>query len=376
MANEFLLILIKKLLYLFKRLNLVLNSIYLRAESTKKLLVIMGIAMNLERCFCRNSLIYCDYCDLCLGFVVKKYTCKIRIATILIGLMIPQWGASSALADNKIRLNPAYKAPVDQTSFLSSETAETDDIRSDFIQFLNPHEEDEQYIQLTEPEKRETKIISLGDSHVKRTPLFQVNHEYRYDPSISFNLPNTSPATSSNLSGGLGGSQVILSLNPSRRQGTDLDKVNSLKLILGSSYARTPVDRYASMLNNNMLSQRAYNLSLGLGYSGFRLGASFSRNDFLFSSDMTGYDLGFGYMGNSWSANFKVGEYRKDRSLLLSQDYDIFEHISAYELGAAYRLFSNVSLTGRFTYYSYGMDGDFAPFEDVKSLILGTNLSF
>lgn len=307
---------------------------------------------------------------------MKNYTGKIRVATMLMGLMIPQWVVSSALADNKIRLNPAYKAPANQTSFLNVDTTETDNIRDDFIQFLNPHEEDGQFIQLTEPGNRGSNIISLGDAHVKKTPLFQVNHEYRYDPSISFNLPNTSPATGSNLSSGLGGSQVVVSLNPSRRQGNDLDKVNSLKLILGSSYAHTPVNRYAAFLNNSMLSQRAYNLSLGLGYSGFRLGASLSRNDFLFSSDMTGYDLGFGYMSNSWSANFKVGEYSRDKSLLLSQEYDIFEHISAYELGAAYRLFSNVSLTGRFTYYSYGMDSDLGPLEDVKSLILGTNLSF
>ncbi|MDG1003449.1 MAG: hypothetical protein P8N58_01070, partial [Emcibacteraceae bacterium] len=60
----------------------------------------------------------------------------------------------------------------------------------------------------------------------------------------------------------------------------------------------------------------------------------------------------------------------------LSQDYNIFDHISAYELGAAYKLFSNVSLTGRFTYYSYGMGSEFAAVNDVQSLIFGTNLSF
>lgn len=307
---------------------------------------------------------------------MKNYTGKIRITTLMISLMIPQWVGFSALADDKIRLNPAYKAPTNQTSFLNVDTTETDNIRNEFIQFLNPYEEDGQYIQLTEPEKRGPDIISLGDANVKKAPLFQVNHEYRYDPSISFNLPTTSQALGSNFSDGLGGSQLILSLNPSRRQGTKLDKVHSLELILGSSYSRAPVNRYSALLNHNLLSQNAYNLSLGLGYSGFRLGASFSRNDSLFSADMTGYDLGFGYMGDSWSANFKVGEYSQDRSLLLSKGYNIFEHISAYELGAAYRLFSNVSLTGRFTYYSYGMDNDLAPLEDVKSLILGTNLSF
>ena len=46
------------------------------------------------------------------------------------------------------------------------------------------------------------------------------------------------------------------------------------------------------------------------------------------------------------------------------------------DLKAAYRLFANVNLTGRFTYYSYGFGNDLAPIDDVKSLIFGTNLSF
>ena len=41
-----------------------------------------------------------------------------------------------------------------------------------------------------------------------------------------------------------------------------------------------------------------------------------------------------------------------------------------------HKLFSNVSLTGRFTYYSYGMGSEFAAVNDVQSLIFGTNLSF
>ena len=168
----------------------------------------------------------------------------------------------------------------------------------------------------------------------------------------------------------------MVSLNPSRKERLPWDTGKSLELVVGSSFINMPVNRYAALLSEGYLSQSAYNLSLGLGYSGFRLGASYSRNDFLNASNLSGFDLGFGYMGNSWSANVRVGEYSRDRSLLLSQDYDIFEHISAYELGAAYRLFSNVSLTGRFTYYSYGMGSDIAPLEDVQALIFGTNLSF
>jgi hypothetical protein len=71
-----------------------------------------------------------------------------------------------------------------------------------------------------------------------------------------------------------------------------------------------------------------------------------------------------------------MGEYNRERSLLLSDTYNIFDSISAYELGAAYRLLPNINLTGRFTYYSYGIGDDIVPIDDVKSLIFGTNVAF
>ncbi len=313
---------------------------------------------------------------------MKKYTGKIRIATVIMGLISTPWLAMGVHAQEQIRINPSYKAPSIQDSISALDDLVGEELQDDFLQFLNPQEEAEQYILLTDPKDRGESVLALGESNDKSVPLLQVNHEYQYNPSISFNLPAISPAIGSSVTPGLlsssgqGGSQLVVSLNPSRKEGSPFKSNKSLELVVGSSFINMPTNRYATFLNDGLLAQRAYNLSLGVGYSGFRLGASYSRNDFLFSSDMSGFDLGFGYMSDTWSANLRLGEYSKSASLLLSQDYDIFEHISAYELGAAYRLFSNVSLTGRFTYYSYGMSNEFAGVDDVQSLIFGTNLSF
>ena len=297
------------------------------------------------------------------------------------GILSAQCFVVGALAQDKIRINPAYKAPSTQESISNLDDLLGNQKQDDFLEFLNPQEDADQYILLTDP-KKDGSILALGEANEKSVPLLQVNHEYKYNPSISFNLPATSLAVGSNITpgsltnSGQGGSQLVVSLNPSKKESSPFKANKSLELVVGSSFINTPINRYAAFLNNGLLANRAYNLSLGVGYSGFRLGASYSRNNFLFSSDLSGFDLGLDYMADNWSANIRLGQYSKSPSLLLSQDYDIFEHISAYELGAAYRLFSNVSLTGRFTYYSYGMSNDFAAVDDVTSLIIGTNLSF
>jgi len=312
-----------------------------------------------------------------MGLDVKKVTCNIRIAAMVLSMAGAFFMLSNANAQDQIRANPNYKAPTELDSLQSANKLFNDNLTNDFNQFLNPHEENDQYIMLTEPESKQKSYVSLGEANETPVPLLQVTHQYMYNPSLSFSLPSIgSNATPGLISSRTGGSQMVVSLNPSRRASTSIDKDKSIKLVLGSSFINTPESLVTDYMTSGLLSQRAYNLSLGLGYSGFRLGASFSRNNFLFSPDMSGFDLGFGYIGGSWSANVSVGAYNSERPLLLSQNYNIFDHISAYELGAAYRLFSNVSLTGRFTYYSYGASNDFASIDDVQSLIFGTNVSF
>lgn len=298
-----------------------------------------------------------------------------RKAILIMGLFGAQLAMSTAYAQEQIRLNPNYKAPTEQSSILDSNEITTEFLDDGFDNFLTLQEEgSDQYIMLTEPNDKQSSIISLNNN--KPRPLLRLNHEYKYTPSLSFDLPDLGMSASSAIpSSQLGGSQLVLSLSPSGVPDTPYAKDDSVKLLLGSSYVKSP-DSYASFLNQGTLNQQAYNLSLNIGYSGFRLGASYSRNELLFTPELSGYDLGVGYFADSWSANLRVGEYSRNRTQLLTSGYEGYENISAYELGAAYRLFSNVNLTGRFTYYSYGIGSEVMPIEDVKSLIFGTNVSF
>lgn len=312
---------------------------------------------------------------------MRNYTHNISSIVFMIGLVSAPWTVSNALAEDKIRLNPAYVASAEQPFAINNDDIVSENLDDDFNQFLNTHEETDQYILVSEPENGQRPIISLSSADESSSAKIQVNHEYQYTPSLSFNLPSSFSPLGVGTSAGLypsslGGSQLVFSLARQGDDRTPLRRRDSLELMLGSSFINGPINRYTALLNQGIISPKAYNLSFGVGYSGFQLDGSFSRNDLLFSTDMTGFDLGFGYNSANWSANVRVGEYSRGRPLLLSQEYNIFDNVSAYELGAAYRLFANVNLTGRFTYYSYGFGNDLAPIDDVKSLIFGTNLSF
>ncbi len=304
---------------------------------------------------------------------------KIFGLTVIVGMMCALPIVSSANAQERIRLNPEYKAPTEQELSDFSEGLFTEDITDDFNSLLNPQEESDQYILLTEPKERETSFVSLDQSDQKEIPLFQLDHQYQTNSSSLFNMSPDLIANGMNqggLSAGAASSQLVLSLNPSRQEASPFFRPRKLELRLGSSFVDRSVSSYSPILFSGFGSQRAYNVSLGVNYSGFNVGASISRNNMLYMPQLRGFDLGFGYNADSWSANFRVGEYRRDNQLAFGRRLSLFENVSSYELGAAYRLFSNVNLTGRFTYYSYGLGGDIAPLDDVKSLIFGTNLSF
>ncbi len=295
---------------------------------------------------------------------------------IIIGILGANTMISGAIAQERIRLNPAYKAP----SAEELSTINNDLFAEDFNQFLNTQPETEQFVQLKEPEDRDTSSNSLDLSPTKSAPLLQLDHQYQSTNSLLFGI---SPNVISNgmdqglFSSGAAGSKLILSLNPSRQETSAFNQPRKLELSIGSSFVNKPLNGSNPIMYSGLSSQRAYNLSFGLNYSGFNIGASISRDSTLYMPQLRGFDLGFGYSGESWSANFRVGEYsRNNEQLLIGSGFNLFENVSAYELGAAYRLFSNVNLTGRFTYYSYGLSGEIAPLDDVQSLIFGTNLSF
>lgn len=300
-------------------------------------------------------------------------------STVIVGILSALSVISSAVAQERIRLNPAYKAPTEDELSTFNNDLFTGDISEDFNQFLNAPQESEQFIQLTDPKEADTSIMSLNQDDPKSTPLVELEHQYQSNNSILFSL---SPNAISNgldqglFSSGAAGSQLVLSLTPSGEETSAFNRPRKLELRFGSSFIDKSASGYSPIFNG-VSSQRAYNLSLGLNYSGFNIGASISRDTTLYMPQLRGFDLGFGYSGETWSANFRVGEYsRNNEQLLIGRNFNLYDNVSAYELGAAYRLFSNVNLTGRFTYYSYGLGKDVVPIDDVQSLIFGTNLSF
>ncbi len=305
---------------------------------------------------------------------MKKRALKTYISAIAAGVVVTCFTMGGAYAQSQIRLNPAYSAP--QTNE-ENELIVTEILQNEFNQFLNAKnsEEPDQYIQLKNPEDEERSVLSLSENDNEDTVSMELSQEYSYNPSLSFNLP------SSTLSYGgaattLGGSQFVLSLSSSDDITKRISKNKSLRILVGSSFMQTSLGNYTNFLDSNLTAQQSYNLTFGVNYSGFQVGASYSRNDYLFASDLSGFDFGLGYNSESWSANLRVGEYRRNNSLLLSPEYNIYDNVSAFELGATYKLFSNINFTGRFTYYSYSNGTEIVPLDDVKTFIFGTNLSF
>lgn len=305
---------------------------------------------------------------------MSKHIMNNNISTMILGTFGALVVSCFAMADDKIRLNPNYVQP---DSSLNSDKIVTESLENEFNLFLSLPRDSEidQYIQLTDQKKSNSSVLSLNSDNGKKPSLLQLNQEYIYQPSLSFNLPSSTLSFGNN-NNAIAGSQMILSLSSPDTLSNRLNNTKAFKVFLGSSYLKTTLGDYTNLLSSDLTAQQSYNLTFGLGYSGFRLGASFSRNNYLFSSDIEGFDFGLGYTGDSWSADLKVGEYSRDRSLLLSSNSDLFDNVSAYELGGALRLFPNVSLTGRFTYYSYGQQNDIIQLDDVKTLMFGTNLSF
>lgn len=302
---------------------------------------------------------------------------NIRVIATFIGMLGALYVSSIAHADDKIRLNPNYKGPTEQNSPINYDEIITEELGQDFIQFLETPDDDDQYIQLRDTNDSIRPIISLSDDSGSGYSI-TVDQDYQYNPSLSFDISNPLLGyTGANLfSHNVGGSRAVFSLGKNNSPDNGLYNASALKFFIGSSFIQSKTDRYSSFYQNGFLGQEAYNVSLGIGYSGFQLGASFSQNDNLLSADLSGYDLGLGYVGSNWSANLRFGEYNSGPATFITSDMGMFDNISAYEIGAAYRLFPNLNLTGRFTYYSYGVGSEIMPIDDVKSLIFGTNFSF
>ncbi|MCF6215413.1 MAG: hypothetical protein L3J58_04470 [Emcibacter sp.] len=123
-------------------------------------------------------------------------------------------------------------------------------------------------------------------------------------------------------------------------------------------------------------TRQAYNLSVDMGYAGFKFGASYSQEKIYNDSGMKGFDIGLGYTSRKWGADVRIGEYKRERDLFFATTEEFYDTVYALEIGAAYHIHSNIRFTGRFTYYAYGQENDLDALRNSQVFFLGTNVNF
>lgn len=228
-----------------------------------------------------------------------------------------------------------------------------------------------QYITLSEP----TAPSGLNSS--KKTLIIQ--RSFAAKPSLIFNIGSAGfshPSGYTSLGASTTGQRVTFSYGNSDAV---LDH-SALGISIGSQFLIEPSSIMSPLYEGSEFDQindrQAYNLSVDMGYAGFKLGASFSQEKTLYRTGLKGFDVGLGYAGRKWQADVKLGEYKRERDLFFASTEEFFDRVYALEIGAAYQLYSNIRFTGRFTYYAYGQENDLDALRNSQVFFLGTNVNF
>ncbi|NVJ71288.1 MAG: porin [Alphaproteobacteria bacterium] len=169
------------------------------------------------------------------------------------------------------------------------------------------------------------------------------------------------------------GGRVGLSFGADKHDPTDRGFEIALQSAYRLSMQGLPA---ANAFNNSDLAERQYNVGLSVGYSGFNVDASLMRQTSVFESDMSGFDVGFSYQANSWSARLSMSEYREGADLYGIENEA--RNIISVELGASYRLTNTLGLQGGVRYYDYSNRLMLNPEAGEKSqmIFLGGRLKF
>lgn len=122
--------------------------------------------------------------------------------------------------------------------------------------------------------------------------------------------------------------------------------------------------------------RRTRNLGVSLGYLGFTLGASMTRESGGLDGTLEGVDLGLGYSWSSFSTEISVGEYSRSDAFSAAggRERDFYK----LELGAAYALSERIRFSGGVRLFDYS--NRFGPGRESVDragvLFLGTRLNF
>lgn len=247
-----------------------------------------------------------------------------------------------------------------------------------------PKEKADKYITLSEPATSE-QTMNAGFGQPKNK--FFIQQSAAVKSSLIFHMGNTGLATD-RPSGftGLGttttGQQITFSYGNAP---TGLDS-GALGISFGSQFLVEPSSIMSPLYEgpgtgygsgyDQINTRQAYNLSVDMGYAGFKFGASFSQEKIYNDSGMKGFDIGLGYTSKKWGADVRFGEYKRERDLFFATTEEFYDTVYALEIGAAYHIHSNIRFTGRFTYYAYGQENDLDALRSSQVFFLGTNVNF
>lgn len=170
-------------------------------------------------------------------------------------------------------------------------------------------------------------------------------------------------------------SQVTLSFSPK----ADSNPRDSINLALTSEFM---VERLAATSIGSSLNQltpydrQSMNLGFSVGYLGFKLGASMTRESGGLLDNVEGYDVGLGYEISGFSTQVSFGEYSRNRTRNALVGLD--DRFYKLELGAAYAVSERLRFSGGVRLFDYGQS--FADGSDsadrAGQLYLGTRINF
>lgn len=237
-----------------------------------------------------------------------------------------------------------------------------------------------QYIFLTEDTIKKTN--GLGLSSPQKSLV--VSQSFEAHPTVMFSLRSAPPVNEGSnnpiFQNAFGMDMAGNRLTFSYGEKGKAPSRNAFAVSLSSSFLVDPTSPMSPLYEGSsyegLTNRSAYNLSLDLDYAGFNIGASFSQEKDTHDPGLKGYDIGLGYRGNSWSTDIRFADYRRERDLLFTSTENYFDQVYAFEIGAAYHIYSNIRLSGRFTYYTYGQNDEMEGFDNNKVFLLGTNVNF
>jgi hypothetical protein len=192
--------------------------------------------------------------------------------------------------------------------------------------------------------------------------------------------PNGRARTLSSFTPRYAGSEMSLSFAPRENSAPREQirlKINSEYLLEQSpGYLAAGSGHFGSGAALSPYDRESINMGMSVGYLGFIIGASMTRESGGLLQDVDGFNIGFGYAWSAFTTQLSVGEYH------LSGDVPGFEtgydRYHKLELGAAYAVSERLRVSGGVRLFDYGarfsINSDSA--ERSGLLYLGTRFNF